>query len=29
LTRQIPTSCLPKRGGIISEHYLTVHLVFI
>ena len=27
LTRQIPTSCLPKSGGIISEHYLTVHLV--
>ena len=20
LTRQIPTSCLPKSGGIISEH---------
>ena len=20
LTRQIPTSCLPKRGGIIGEH---------
>jgi hypothetical protein len=27
LTRQIPTSCLPKSGGIISEYYLTVHLV--
>jgi hypothetical protein len=27
LTRQIPTSCLPKSGGIISEHLLTVHLV--
>ena len=25
-TRHIPTSCL--RGGIISEHQLTVHLVF-
>ena len=24
---QIPTSCLPKSGGIISEHLLTVHLV--
>jgi hypothetical protein len=21
LTRQIPTSCLPKSGGIIGEHY--------
>ena len=29
LTRQIPTSCLPKSGGIISEHQLTVHLVWI
>jgi hypothetical protein len=28
LTRQIPTSYLPKSGGIISEHELTVHLVF-
>ena len=28
LTHQIPTSCLPKSGGIISEHQLTVHLVF-
>ena len=27
LTRQIPTSCLPKSWGIISEHQLTVHLV--
>ena len=27
-TRQIPTSCLPKSGGIIREHQLTVHLVF-
>jgi hypothetical protein len=27
-TRQIPTSCLPKSGGIISGHYLTVHLVY-
>ena len=27
LTRQIPTSCLSKSGGIISEHQLTVHLV--
>ena len=27
--RQIPTSCLPKSGGIISEHQLTVHLVFV
>ena len=27
LTRPIPTSCLPKSGGIISEHLLTVHLV--
>ena len=27
LTRQIPTSCLPKSGGIIREHQLTVHLV--
>ena len=27
LTRQIPTSCLPKSGGIIGEHSLTVHLV--
>ena len=26
-TLQIPTSCLPKSGGIISEHQLTVHLV--
>ena len=26
-TRQIPTSCLSKSGGIISEHQLTVHLV--
>jgi hypothetical protein len=29
LTRQIPTSCLPKSGGIIGEHYLTVHLVLL
>ena len=29
LTCQIPISCLPKSGGIISEHQLTVHLVFI
>jgi hypothetical protein len=29
LTCQIPTSCLPKSGGIINEHKLTVHLVFI
>jgi hypothetical protein len=28
LTRQITTSCLPKSGDIISEHWLTVHLVF-
>ena len=28
LTRQIPTSWLPKSGGIIREHQLTVHLVF-
>ena len=27
LTSQIPTSCLPKGGGIIREHQLTVHLV--
>jgi hypothetical protein len=27
LTHQIPTSCLPKSGGIISELMLTVHLV--
>ena len=27
LIRQIPTSCLPKSGGIIGEHQLTVHLV--
>ena len=27
-TRQIPTSCLPKSGGIIGEHQLTVHLVY-
>ena len=27
LNRQFPTSCLPKSRGIISEHYLTVHLV--
>jgi hypothetical protein len=27
LTRQIPTYCLPKSGGIVSEHWLTVHLV--
>ena len=27
LTRQIPTSCLPKSLGIISEHQLTIHLV--
>ena len=27
LTRQNPTSCLPKSGGIISEHQLTVHLI--
>ena len=27
LTRQIPTSCMPKNGGIIGEHQLTVHLV--
>ena len=27
ITRQIPTSCLPKSGSIISEHQLTVHLV--
>jgi hypothetical protein len=26
-TRQIPTCCLPKSGGIISELMLTVHLV--
>ena len=26
-THQIPTSCLPKSGGIISEYQLTVHLV--
>jgi hypothetical protein len=29
LTHQIPTSCLPKSGGIIGEHYLTVHLVSV
>ena len=29
LTRQIPTSCLPKSRGIISEHQLTVHLVIL
>ena len=29
LTRQIPTFCLPKSGDIISEHQLTVHLVYI
>ena len=29
LTLQIPTSCLPKSEGIISEHYLTVHLVLL
>jgi hypothetical protein len=29
LTRQIPTSCLPKSRGIISEHQLTVHLVYV
>jgi hypothetical protein len=28
-TRQIPTSCLPKSRGIISEHLLTVHLVCV
>ena len=28
LTRQIPTSCLPKSRDIIGEHQLTVHLVF-
>jgi hypothetical protein len=28
-THQIPTSCLPKSGGIISEHLLTVHLVCV
>ena len=27
LTRQIPTSYLPKSGGIIGELMLTVHLV--
>ena len=27
LTCQIPTSCFPKSGGIISELLLTVHLV--
>ena len=26
-TRQIPTSCLPKSEGIVSEHQLTVHLL--
>ena len=26
-THQIPSSCLPKSGSIISEHQLTVHLV--
>jgi hypothetical protein len=29
LTRQIPTSCLPKSGGIIGEHWLTVPLILI
>ena len=28
LTGQIPTSCLPKSGGILSELMLTVHLVY-